>query len=137
MTVITMNYKWFDATWYRTDYSWTRRGYPYNRHEWRSETNAVVICSEIPDGDDAENVVDLDGRDDVPVDVGSSSNKTTLSDAKIMAKAEIASSADKGLTAAELAYSKMTMPFIPAGAWKHVKQVLKLDLPKDFAQRRN
>ena len=78
------------------------------------------------DEDDAEDAVDRDGGEDVHVDVGSPSGKTK-SDAEIIAKAEIASSSDKGLAAAKLAYSKMTMPFTPAGAWKHVKEVLKLD----------
>ena len=28
MTAFTMNKKWFDATWYGTEFSKTRRGYP-------------------------------------------------------------------------------------------------------------
>jgi len=114
MTAFTMNQKWFDATWYGTEFSKTRRGYPDTKG-WN-----------LPCYDDA----DPDGGDDVPTDVGSPSSKSKT-DAEIMAKAEISSSVDKGFSAAQHAHSKMTMPFTPAGAWKHVTEVLKLDLPKE------
>ena len=103
MTAFTMNKKWLDATWYGTKFSKTRRGYPDTRG-WN-----------MPCYDDA----DPDGEYDVPTD------------AEIMAKAQISSLVDKGLSAAQHAHSKMTMPFTPAGAWKHVTEVLKLDLPKE------